>query len=327
MKIEKISEKSYRVRKQINGKRVSFLFDHKPTQAELYKAFADALEEMPVKGSFQSCAESFIDSKSNVISPKTAKEYRSLLYSSIPEWLRKKSIDKITQQDLQLFVNEFSATHAPKTVHNAHGFVSSILGQFRPNMRINTTLPQKRKYEPYTPTETDIRRILDASKDDLPNHVCFQLGCMSLRRSEIMALTLDDIDSEHNILTINKAMVQNSERKWVLKATKTTESTRKIYIPNSLISEIRQLGYVYNRHPNKMYRALDRYQKKLGIPHFRFHDLRHFFASYAHEKGIMSDQTIMETGGWKSSKTLENIYRHAMNAETAQKQLFDGIFS
>ena len=324
MKVEKISEKSYRVRKQINGKRVSFLFDHKPTQAELYKAFAAALEEQPVKDSFQACAESFIDSKSNVISPKTAREYKSLLYSSIPEWLKKKNISEITQQDLQLFVNEFASDHAPKTVHNVHGFVSSVLGQFRPNMRINTTLPQKRKYEPYTPTEQDIKRILEASKDDLPNHVVFQLGIFSLRRSEILALTLDDLDG--NILTINSAIVENTNNEWVDKTTKTTESTRKIYLPDSLVAEIKQLGYIYNRHPNKMYNALVRYQKKLGIPHFRFHDLRHFFASYAHEKGI-SDADILATGGWKSDYVMKKVYRHAMNTHEAQKALFNGILN
>jgi len=322
MKIEKISEKSYRVRKQINGKRVSFLFDHKPTQAELYRAFAEALEEVPLKDSFQHCAESFIESKSNVISPKTAREYRSLLNSSIPSWFKKLSIEKITQQDLQLFVNEFSANHAPKTVHNVHGFISSVLGQYRPNMKISTTLPQKRKFEPYTPSEDDIRRILDASKDDLPNHICFQLGIMGMRRSEILALTIDDLDG--NILTINKAVVEDKDNLWVEKTTKTTESARTIYLPDSLVSEIRQLGYIYNRNPNKMYRALIRYQDKLGIPRFRFHDLRHFFASYAHDQG-MSDADIMASGGWKSDYVMKRVYRHAMNTHEAQKALFNKL--
>ena len=322
MKVEKISEKSYRVRKQINGKRVSFLFDHKPTQAEIYKAFADALDELPVKGSFQECAETYIKSKSNVISPKTAREYNSMINSSIPAWFKKKLIDKITQQDVQLVVNEFSSNHAPKTVHNLHGIISAILGQFRPNLKICTTLPQKRKYEPYTPTETDIKRILDASKDDLPNHIVFQLGICSLRRSEILALNIDDLDG--NILTINKAVVENNNNEWVDKTTKTTESTRKIYLPDSLVAEIKQLGYIYNRHPNKMYNALVRYQKKLGIPHFRFHDLRHFFASYAHDQG-MSDADIMASGGWKSDYVMKKVYRHAMNTHDAQKALFNGL--
>ena len=281
-------------------------------------------ETAPVKGSFLSCAKSYIESKENVISPKTIKTYHSIIDSCISDEFKRKQIAQITQQDIQIEINRYASNHSPKTVRNLHGFISAVLGQFRPNMVIRTTLPQKLKYERYTPSEEDIRRILDASKDDTPNHICFQLGIMSLRRSEIMALTLDDLDG--NTLTINKALVQNKDKEWVIKSTKTTAGTRKIYIPDSLVEEIKGLGYIYNRHPNKMRLALQKYQDKLGIPHFRFHDLRHFFASYAHNQGI-SEQTIMETGGWQSATTLREIYRHSLNTEAAQKQLFDDIIN
>lgn len=308
----------------IGGKTFTILFDHKPSEAEVMRSLLEFTETAPVKGSFLSCAKSYINSKENVISPKTIRTYHSIIDSCISNEFKHKQIAQITQQDIQIEINRYASDHSPKTVRNLHGFISAVLGQFRPNMVIRTTLPQKVVNECYTPSEDDIRRILDASKDDAPNHICFQLGCMSLRRSEIMALTLDDLDG--NTLTINKAMVQNQNKEWVIKSTKTTAGTRKIYIPDSLVDEIKGLGYIYNRHPNKMRLALHRYQDKLGIPRFRFHDLRHFFASYAHEHG-MSEQTIMETGGWKSPTTLRAIYRHSLNKETAQRQLFDDIIN
>ena len=321
MKVEK-HHSSYRVRKMVQGKTHYITYDHKPTQAEVMRDLLELEETVPVKGSFFACAESYIDSKSNVISPKTIRSYKSLLNASISKQFRALQIANITQQDIQLEVNRFAADHSPKSVRNLHGFISAVLSQFRPNMSISTTLPQKAKYEHYTPSEDDIKRILEASKDDAPNHICFQLGCMSLRRSEILALTLDDIDG--NILTINKAVVQNSDGDWVIKSTKSTAGTRKIYIPDSLVEEIRELGYIYNRNPDKMRRALNRYQDKLGIPRFRFHDLRHFFASYAHEKG-MSEQAIMDTGGWRSAETLRSVYRHSMGLQDAQKATFEDL--
>ena len=286
------------------------------------RALSERIEIVQTKDSFYKCAESYINSKENVISPKTVKSYYSLLNSSISDEFKGKPMPHITQQDIQLEINRYAAEHSPKSTRNLHGFISAVLRQFRPNMNIHTTLPQKRKFERYTPSEEDIKRILEASEDDHPNHVCFQLGIMSLRRSEIMALTPDDIDG--NILTINKAMVQNSNREWVIKQPKTADSTRKIYIPDSLVKEINDLGYVYNRHPNKMRKALIRYQDKLGIPHFRFHDLRHFFASYAHSQGI-SDADIMASGGWKSDYVMKSVYRHEMKAQESQKQLFDKL--
>lgn len=323
MKIEKRNG-SYRIQKMYSGKRYSITYDHKPSEAEIMRDLLELTESTPVKGSFFSCATSYINSKENVISPKTVKSYYSLLNYSISDAFKNKSLYQITQHDIQFEINRYSENHDPKTTRNLHGFISAVLGQFRPNMVIRTTLPQKTENERYTPSEDDIKRILDASKDDHPNHVCFQLGIMSLRRSEIMALTPDDIDG--NILTINKALVQNNDREWVIKRTKTSAGTRKIYIPDNLVKEIMDLGYVYNRHPNKMCAALHHYQDKLGIPRFRFHDLRHFFASYAHEHGI-SEQTIMETGGWHSVECLRNVYRHSLNTEKAQKQLFEGLIN
>ena len=322
MKIEQRSPGSYRVRKTIQGKTLTLNYDHRPTQAEILRDMSEAADSAPIRGSFLSCAESYIRSKSNVISPKTEKSYYSLLYSSISEEFKSIEVSRMKQTDIQFEINRYASNHAPKSVRNLHGFISGVLKQFRPNMNIYTTLPQKVVNEPYTPSEDDIRRILDASADDHPNHICFQLGILSLRRSEIMALTLDDLDG--NILTINKALVQNKDREWVIKSTKTTESTRKIYLPDCLAEEIQELGYIYNRHPNKMNKALTQYQKKLGIPHFRFHDLRHFFASYAHSKGI-PDADILATGGWKSDYTMKRVYRHEMNAEESQKTLFNHL--
>ena len=321
MKVEKRNN-SYRVQKMVGGKRHSITYDHKPTNAEIMRDLIVLEESAPVKGSFLSCAESYIESKEHVLSPKTVRSYKSMLKSSISDDFLRLKLHQITQQDIQIEINKFASNHSPKTTRNIHSFISAVLRQFRPSLNISTTLPQKRKYEPYTPSEDDIRRLLDASSDDRPNHICFQLGCMGLRRSEILALTMDDISG--NRLTINKAMVQNKDREWIIKTTKTTSGTRTIYIPDVLADEIREQGYIYNRHPNKMLKALKRYQDRLGIPRFRFHDLRHFFCSYAYEHGF-SEQTIMEIGGWQSSETPRKIYRHALNLEADQKQIFDGI--
>lgn len=320
MKIEKRTDNSYRVRKTIQGKTHTFVYNHEPKKSEVMRDVLELMESAPVRGSFRSCAESYIESKKHIISPKTARTYKSMLKSSISNEFSRLKLSQITQQDIQLEINRYASDHLPKSVRNMHGFISAVLGQFRPNMNIHTTLPQKRLYEHYTPSEDDIKRILEASKDDHPNHICFQLGCMSLRRSEIMALTPEDIHG--NVLTINKAMVQNSDKKWVIKSTKTSAGTRKIYIPDSLVEEIREQGYIYNRHPNTMRKALQRYQRELGIPRFRFHDLRAYFASYAHQNGI-SEQTIMETGGWHSVECLRKSYRHSMDKEKAQKELFN----
>lgn len=322
MKIEKMASGNYRVRKQINKKSIYIHFDHKPTQAEIVRMIAEQAEEAPSKGSFQSHAEEYIRLRNDVISPSTIPGYESML-KNLPKWFTDKEISSITQADLQKLVNEHSADHSPKTVHNVHGFISAVLRQFRPNMVIHTTLPQKAEHEPYTPSYEEVKAVLDASKNDKRYHIAFELALMGLRRSEICALTLDDI--EENVLTINKAKVKNKDGQWIIKITKTEKSTRKLYIPDFLVQEIREAGSIFDGYPNTILVALNRYQDKLGIPRFRLHDCRHFFVSYAHNKGI-SDADIIASTGHKTDYTMKRVYRHEMKAKEAQKKVYDSLF-
>jgi integrase len=52
--------------------------------------------------------------------------------------------------------------------------------------------------------------------------------------------------------------------------------------------------------------------KDLGIPHFRFHDLRAYAVSIAHALGV-PDAYIQEWGGWKTDHVLKRVYRRAMD--------------
>ena len=52
--------------------------------------------------------------------------------------------------------------------------------------------------------------------------------------------------------------------------------------------------------------------RKLNLPHFRFHDLRHYSASIMHAINI-PDQYIMQRGGWSSDRTLKDIYRGTLD--------------
>lgn len=327
MKIEKLPSGSYRVRKMINSKTIQVVFDHKPSQTEVLKAISKQADVAPVKGTFHDCANKYIEMKRNVISPSTSHYYEGML-NVLPDSFKKLKASQITQVDIQTFVNDFAKDHKAKTVYNYHGFISAVLKQFRPDMALHTTLPQKVPNEGYIPTKEDIKMILDASKDDPRYHIPFQLGVMGLRRSEICALTLDDIDKKNNLLTVDKAMVidDNSPTGWTIKTTKTEAGTRQIYIPDNLINEIMSYGKIYDDVPGRLVKALHRYQYKLNLPRFRFHDLRHFFASYAHSQGI-SDADIIATGGWKTDYTMKKIYRHEMNQKQAQKTIFNDLLS
>ena len=132
-----------------------------------------------------------------------------------------------------------------------------------------------------------------------------------MRRGEICALTLEDIEGD--VVHINKAVAQNEQNEFVLKSTKTTESERDIMIPMEIADMIRQQGYVYKGYPNSIICKLTKIQNKLGMQHFSLHKLRHYFASKM--LTITDTKTVQALGGWKTDNVMKTVYAHSMKEE------------
>ena len=133
------------------------------------------------------------------------------------------------------------------------------------------------------------------------------MGC---RRGEICALTIDDLDG--NNLHIHRNLVCNENNEWEIKESpKTDESNRILPLPQQLADEIREQGFIYDGHINALNKAIHRFQKDLGIPQFKFHTLRSYFASYAHSLGI-PDADILKLGGWATDNVMKSVYRKSL---------------
>ena len=311
MTIEKLPSGSYRATVMQDGIRYRRTFDHKPTQKEVLQALSDAMESNHSSThsglSFEDAAAKFCESKKNTLSPKTYREY-TMQFKRLPEWFRLMNIYDVDQIALNQLVGELNADKKPKTVKNIHGMISSVMKTYRPNLAIRTALPQAQKVYPYIPSTVEIKLLLK-NLENTEFEIPFILGCYGLRRSEICALTLDDL--EGTTIHINKALVQNADNEWVIKQTKTTDSTRDVIIPKKVADKIRAKGYVYQGFPHSISRHISALEKKLGIPHFSMHKLRHYFASEMSSLGI-SDADIMALGGWSTDHVMKTVYRHAM---------------
>ena len=320
MTIEKLPSGNYRITEMRNGKRIRISLDHKPTQREAKELIEKKVNSYSNSTSFKIAAESYIKSKQNVLSPATIRGYYSLL-NNMSEEFKNKPMDGITLPVLQTYINDFSATHSPKSVRNLNGFIMSIMKYFGSDVK-SPRLPQKDVKNVYIPSEEEVKRLLNEFKGH-KYEPFIVLGTLGLRRSEICALTPDDLKG--NVLTIDKALVQNENKEWVVKSTKTESSTRQIILPDELVKILNERGF-YEGHPENLYFALVRKQKKLGIQTFPLHKLRHFFASYMHDLGY-SDKQIQEFGGWKTSEVMKTVYQHAMEMDKVKENMANNIGS
>jgi hypothetical protein len=58
---------------------------------------------------------------------RTRSDYRRDFVTHIPEWLACKPIETISREDVGRWLTELQKSLAPKTIHNIHGMVSSVM--------------------------------------------------------------------------------------------------------------------------------------------------------------------------------------------------------
>lgn len=102
-------------------------------------------------------------------------------------------------------------------------------------------------------------------------------------------------------------------------ATKTYSSYRQIEYPHFVIEKMAGIeGRIIKATPEQITSRFCRAVRFSGVPHFRFHDLRHYSASIMHAIGI-PDQYILQRGGWGSDNVMKTVYRNVINLEAAKQ--------
>ena len=248
----------------------------------------------------------YIDSKSSVLAPSTIDGYEKNLRNDF-KMLMPMKLSNINQEHIQLAVNEMSATKSPKSVRNSHGLLSAVLRAYKPQLILTTRLPQKVEPTYTIPTTEEINTLL-ANANDFIRVPILLASSGSLRRSEVCALTLNDVSDLG--VTVNKAAVYDKNNNIVIKPPKTNAGNRFVPLPPHIIKEVKEWKY-FGCSPAKLSDSFNRLVQQCNVPHISFHKLRHYFASELHACGI-PDKHIAQIGGWKSVAVLQNIYQHTL---------------
>lgn len=316
---KKLPSGAYRVRvydgKDADGKNIykSFTADTKREAEFMAAQYLTEKVNRKKKRSdevFGDALKKYIATKEAVLSPSTIRGYRNIermLSKDFPHFCNLKK-SEIEQDHIQNVISEISKTKSPKTVRNYHGLISAVMGD---DMVLKTTMPQKIQPDLYIPTDEEIKSLLKAVKDT-ELEIPVLLGAFGMmRRGEICALDAKK-DIKGTTIHVHHSLVLGSDKEWHLKAPKTESSDRYIEVPQFIIDKIKKKGRITDLNPHSISIMFQRVLDKNGIPHFRFHDLRHYSASIRHALGI-PDAYIMADGGWSSDKVLKAVYRHAMS--------------
>ena len=283
---------------------------------ELCKAKAIAIKSdlikakrAPFKLTLKDACKRYISDRSAVLSPSTISGYQSILDTRFTRWL---STDIFSEPNWQSMVNEEALLCAPKTLKNAWGFIAAVLSSFGVEAKVN--LPQiARKELPWLDYE-QIITFLNAL-EGTPGELAALLALHSLRKSEILGLTAENIDLDSKTIYIHGSAVRGANNKLVLKETNKNSSSQRV-VP-IVIPRLETLlrahlsshpeGRIITCAPGTIYDRVNTVCANAGLPLIGVHGLRRSFASLAYHLG-WSELDTMRVGGWSDFDTMRRFY-------------------
>lgn len=286
-------------------------------EAEFLAAQFEQAKERLISGDMDviTAIHEYIESKKNVLSPSTLRSYKCLEKHAYDD-ISAVKLHKLNQIVVQKWINEYAVDHSPKTCANAHGLLVAAVATFEPSLILHSKLPQRKPPELYTPTDSDVSKLMDYIKGTELEKAVLLAAFGTLRRGEVFGLKSTDIDG--NVVAIRRTKIQGEDGIAVKETPKNDTSIRYVRYPDFVIERIKDSdGWIVNMNPGSMSRKLDKAMKAVGIPHFRFHDLRAYSVSIAHALGV-PDAYIQQWGGWKTDHVLKRVYRRTMTDKQSE---------
>ena len=327
---------SYRVRIEadpVDGKRTWVSFTDPDPQVLIekvtqYKVTAHVASRM----TFGKGVDEYITTcKVSGLSPSTIRGYVTIRNNAI-RTIESMAIDTITMPDVQRLINERAVDHSPKTVRNEFGLIHKVLSVYAPRLDLSDVkLPKVKRHRNQDagidiPTDEQLQTILAHAKDRSDDlYLSILLASLAgMRRSEICALTWDDINSRNLTITINKAIVLGDDKKYHLKDTKSDAGTRILSISRSLcdiLDQYRNDGSVVHSLPSSISKNYFVFKRSLRMPG-SFHDLRHYHCSVLIMLGIPKEY-IMADMGHSTDTMYQKVYAHLF--PDAKRTMYESI--
>ncbi|GEL07118.1 tyrosine-type recombinase/integrase [Salisediminibacterium halotolerans] len=247
--------------------------------------------------------------KANIL-PATKRHYH---YTSkaIKEYFEGQPIQKISRQDYQQFLNQFGATRAKETVEKVNGHIRSCLKDaiedkiisfdFTRKATLTWTVEAKTSQEKHLSLQDSqkLTQYLWEHIDESLSHALILMALNSgMRFAEIVGLTWDDLDFDHNTITVNKTWGYMKRNPTAFGKTKNVQSIRSIKMDNKIMSyfQVIKPAMPWNEHnlvfysPTSQYKVLSntgvnkllrKILIEIDIQPIAFHGLRHTHASIA----------------------------------------------
>lgn len=310
----------------------------------LLRAGREAGEEMAYRVRLGEWIAGYIAERSQHVRPNTAARYRA--YAKLLEPLAHLPLAALSVARLEAFYAELSGRIGQSHLAHLRSFLKAALrkavryGYLQHSPAEVAELPKRPPPPPRARAMTpeEVGRLLDAAQGTRYYPMLYLTVALGLRRGELLGLRWEDVDWAREELHVRRAVVA-VDGKPVVGGLKTRGSERVL----PLLPEVKALLLEWKAHlreagldggfvfpalsgpevpiaPRNLDRAWRELLQRAGLPHYRFHDLRHTFATRAVASGI-DPKTVAALLGHSTVVMTLQIYAH-VERERQRKALF-----
>jgi integrase len=329
-------------RKRVYGRK------YKEVQRKLAEAMGDAAKGIVYDDENMSVGEYLDrwlrDSQRGSVRQSTFDRDSYLIRVHVKPVLGRVKLKNLTPLDVQsLYRDRLDNGLSSSTVNKIHGVLHKAFGQAvrwsliprNPTDAVKPPRPAPEEMRPLSSEEA--RRLLDAAKGDKLEALYVLAVTTGMRRGELLGLKWSDVDLKNATVSIRRTLTRTDNGKRVaLGEPKTKKSRRTIPLTSQAVealrshlerqlNEIETLGDLYDDQglvftseagtpinpSNLRQRSLAPLLKKAGLPHIRFHDLRHTCATLLLLKGV-HPKFVQELLGHATIAITLDTYSHVM---------------
>jgi integrase len=226
----------------------------------------------------------------------------------IAKYWHSKALHEVNRESIQHLTKIKASEAKPSTVNRYLALIRSILRRAEnewewidkaPHIRL---LPEPSRRVRYLSPE-QARALLEQLPEHLRHAAIFALST-GLRAGNVLRLTWDQVDLDRRICLFDADQMKNGED---FRISLNDDALHILHVRRHKHPEY---CFTYHGKPFKCFstKAWHNALERAGIENFRWHDLRHTWASWLVQKGVPL-YALQEMGGWKNANMVRR-YAH-----------------
>lgn len=323
-KIEQLPSGAWHTRVLIENRRVSITKDsYDECVAEYLAMKHGVIEAKAAPGkrgkTLGDALDKYIADRKGFKSPSTIYAYESYRKQRFQSMMAA-DVYTTTDDQWQAAIRREAKSLSPKYIKNVWMLISAAIFE-ETGRRPRVTLPEKEYNEKPFLDPDQIPVFVNAIKGE-PIEIAALLELSSLRRSEMLALTWENIDFANRAIYVRGAKVRGEDGLKLKPQNKTKKSRRPVpMIPplyDALTAAPKDTEFVVNAATCTLFNRINKICRENNLPEVGMHGLRHSFASLAYHMGI-PEMMAADIGGWKDLGTMRKIYTHLAERDIAKR--------